>query len=347
MKSKLSISATVWCMCSCVLLLLDSCTKTLELPDNKAPKKIVLMAEMVAGDTVYIRAGQSIPLSAGQNMDFSLISGLSLTIKDDATEVPVAGAEDSLSATLHTIPFTSGKVLQPGKTYTVSATHSSLGKASAVLKIPDAISVALLDTASVSYNSDSVLRFRIRINDDGSKENYYVLECLKQVMDVKGSFQYNGTWLPITGNETLYNELRASGSVRIKTDTVYTRSYIRNLVYTNDNNTENASGIGLNVTQNRILMKDNRFNGTGYITEVYVQKNNINSAAKGRLIFYVKSVTPEYYNYLRAYEQNSSAGTFTSLQQVQKLETNVVNGGGMLGGVSLVKFTFLFDSWEF
>jgi hypothetical protein len=53
------------------LVLLSACTKPLKLPDIEAKQLIVLLGELVANDTVHIRAGQSVPIAAGSSMKYA------------------------------------------------------------------------------------------------------------------------------------------------------------------------------------------------------------------------------------------------------------------------------------
>lgn len=337
----------------CALLLgllfslsLGSCRKTLDLPGTDAERKVVLMGELVVGDSVYIRGGQSVPLSSGSDMTFRLPEGMLVTLTDGATHEVIAGVTDSLSGSLHTLLFSSALVPEAGKSYTVSALYPGYPAATATVEMPQPVNVIVVDTATVLYNADTVLRFRLRIKDDASADNYYVAECLKQYVNVVAKFFYGGVWLSVSENRSLYKQLKAVGAVPERSDTTYHRRYFRKSVYTNDNNTENAYATGLTAQQSRILLSDRNFNGQEYATDVYVHMNPSADSVKGQVMFFVKSVSADYFRFLKSYEQADGASAFISLNAPSRISSNVANGAGVIGGVSQLKITYLFDSWE-
>lgn len=326
--------------------LMGSCMKTLDLPGTGAGRKTTLLGELVAGDSLYIRGGQSVPVSSGSDMTFKLPEGLVLTLDDGVSPQAITGRQDSLSSSLHTLLFTSSAVPAAGGTYTITALYPGAPTANAIVQVPAPVSVSVLDTATVLYNSDTVLRFRLRIKDDAAKDNFYVFECLKQYMDVVAKFYHKGVWLTVSENRELYTRLSATGGLPERSDTIYYRRYFRKPVYTNDNNTENAYSTGLTAQQGRVLLTDRMFNGQEYNTEVYVHMNPSADSVKGLVNFYVKSVSADYFRFLKSYQQTDGASAFISLNSPAKVESNVTNGAGVIGGVSQVRITYLFDSWE-
>lgn len=323
----------------------SGCMKTLDLPGGDGERKIVLMGEFIVGDTVHFRAGQSVPVSAGSDMTFRLPDALLLTIDDGVSTRTISGIEDSLSYRLHTLLCTAGGTIAPATTYTVTAVHPGMPAATALVQIPRPVDAVILDTATVIYNTDTVLRFRVRIRDDASKSNYYVFECLKQYMDVNAQFFYQGVWLPVSENRKLYNQQLAAGSLQERSDTSYYNRFFRKAVYTNDNNTENAYINGLTAQQSRILLSDRTFNGQEYTTDVYVQLSTSADSVHGLTLFYIKSVSADYFEFLKAYQQTDGASAFLSLSAPAKVGSYVTNGAGVIGGVSQIKVSYLFDTW--
>lgn len=321
------------------------CMKTLDLPAGGGERKIVLMGELVVGDTIHFRAGQSVPVAAGSDMTFSVPDALMLTIDDGVSTRTISGTEDSLSSRLHTLLCTSGGNIAPATTYRITAVHPGMPVATALVQIPGQVDAVILDTATVIYNTDTVLRFRVRIHDDASRSNYYVFECLKQYMDVTAQFFYQGVWLPVSENRKLYNQQLAAGSLQERSDTSYYNRFFRKAVYTNDNNTENAYINGLTAQQSRILLSDRTFNGQDYTTDVYVQLPPSTDSVKGLTHFYIKSVSADYFEFLKAYQQTDGASAFLSLSAPAKVGSYVTNGAGVIGGVSQIKVSYLFDTW--
>lgn len=335
------------CFCGLLLLVAGGCSKTLDLPAGKAERKIVLFAELVADDTLYMRAGLSVAVNAGSDMKFTVPDGLGIMLSDAKSAKLLPGGIDSLTPFAHTYVYTDPRVLATGDSFAITATYPGMATATATVVIPKPFSVSLVDTATVQYNSDSTLKFRLKIDDDPSVDNYYVVECLKQHMDVVPSFFYNDKWLPVAINRALYARLKAEGPVSERTDTTYYRRFSRVQLYTNDNNTENAYDEGLTMLQDRVLLKDRVFNGSSYYTDVYVRKAPTIDSVKGVTIFYVKNVTREYFEFLKSYEQYSgSSSSFNSLDQPRNLKSNVKNGGGVVGGVSQRTYRFLMDNWS-
>lgn len=335
------------CACGFILLVAGGCSKTLDLPAGKAERKIVLFAELVAGDSLYMRAGLSVAVTSGSDMKFSVPDGLSVVLSDGTSSKVLPGGVDSLTSSAHTYVYTDPRVLAVGDSFSVSATYPGMETATATVVIPKPVSVSLVDTSSVQYNSDSTIKFRLKIDDDPSADNYYVVECLKQHMDVVHTFFYNDKWLPVAINRALYARLKAEGPLSERTDTTYYRRFSRIQLYTNDNNTENAYDEGLTMLQDRVLLKDRMFNGGTYYTDVYVRKAPTIDTVKGMTIFYVKNVTREYFEFLKSYEQYSAgSSSFNSLDQPRNLKSNVKNGGGVVGGVSQTTFRFLMDNWS-
>lgn len=327
------------------------CGKDLPLPDVNGERKIILLGELIAGDSIYFRAGISIPLSGKSVLSFQLPVGMTGFVQDgDGAATALNTYVDTSSYKLYTLPYFHSKKINDGNVYTVSCNYAELGTASATVKIPAQIDALITDTSSGKYANDSVWKIKVLIKDPANTANYYVIEAVKQLMNVKGYFMNLGAWQLIDDNRQAYETLKASGNVVTKFDTTYYREYIRNAIYTADPNTENVYDAGSFTPSKRVLLKDLRFNGNLYETDVYVVKNSstvFSDAPKGRIIIYVKSVTAEYYKFLKAYETYSSSTGFTTTEQPVKMEGNVQNGMGIVGGVSQIKYIFLKDNWNY
>src|SRR6478609_8038784 len=89
----------------CFLWLITACGKKLVLPSTEN-QKIVLLGELVAGDSMHLRAGISTVVQSGATMNETLIQNLSITIKDNGNNTTqLSGMEDDLSMMEHTISF--------------------------------------------------------------------------------------------------------------------------------------------------------------------------------------------------------------------------------------------------
>lgn len=336
----------MWAGLCFMIVVALSCKKELPLPDISTQKKIVLIGEFIAGDTFKLRAGQSIAVSGKEQLSFQLLEGLSLELKDTTGySYPLSAYQDSFIQMLYTVPFAGKEMVKSGMEYTINANHASLGTATAHIKIPGPIDAAVTDTAFTMYSNNGTLRIRITINDPGNAVNYYVIEAVKQVMDIQGYFYYNGIWHSLQTESSLYDFLRSSGNnPATKFDTVFQNKYVRQPVYTSDINSDNVTDNGANTAAKRILLKDLNFNGSTYNTNVYVGEDNSGipfDSTMGRVFVYIKSVSPDYFKFLKSYETYDPMSGYTSLEQPVKIEGNVINGLGMIGGVSQVTYTYI------
>lgn len=338
-------------MVSPILLMTSSCTKTLPLPEIKNANKIVLLGELVAGESFYFRAGQSAAVSnnSGQ-VNFQILSNLTVTLNDSAGNVySMYGQEDDYSQMLYTVPYTLDSLTAGSGVYIITATHSALGTATARVRIPEQINAEVTDTVSTPYATDKTLKVKIRLKDPGNATNYYVIEALKQMMLITGYFYYDNSWYAMTDDTALYNQLKATGNVVTRFDTTYYPGYLRQYIYTADPNSENAQDNGSFTRSRRILLKDAQFNGNDYETTVYVVHETPDSTIdqRGRVILYIKSVSEDYFKFLKSYEVFLPTLGYNATEQPVKVQGNVQNGYGMIGGVSQVTFTYINDTWTF
>jgi len=332
------------------VLLLNACTKELKLPDIDAKKQIVLLGELIGGDTVHIRVGQSVPLSNGSILAFQTPSGLSIDMKEQIS-APwlLTSSADKWTKSLYTLAFSSSHTVVPGYTYQLNASSTTLGNAACNVYIPPPFSSSIVDTQTVLYFGSHMLRTQVQLQDDGNAANYYVIEAIKRYMSIDGMFTYKSQACKVSANRQLYDSLKKAGSLPPVTwDTTFRGDAARINIYTDDDATENiklSNALSLN---RRILLSDETFKGQSYTTRVYLDKTYFQSAtdtSKGQLMILVKSVSADYFNYLKYYEMYEPSTGFTSLSQPVKIEGNVTGGLGMIGGVYQHQYCYLFDHW--
>lgn len=337
-----------------VMTALAACTKKLELPDISYEKKITMMAELIANDSFYIRAGQSVPLTKNSSLYFDLLQNMKLNVTPEGMPAfPLAEYREEVTGQTYTLPFASNQKVIPGVRYAFSATHPELGTATAQIKIPGPFTASVKDTAHIQYSSADAIQADITINDDAAGEHYYVIEVLKQIVTIRNYFYHNNQWLDVSlyAYKLTYDSLVAAGvQVQKQSDTTFHRAYTRQGVYSNDANTENVKDGDIFAMNKRILLKDNYFNGQNYTTRVII-RNTINEfeeeARKGVVHIMVKSVPKEYFEFLKAYEQYDPSTGFNSLAPPVKLTGNVQNGLGMVGAAYEQRFSYWFDTWGF
>lgn len=331
-------------------VLLNACTKELKLPDIGAKKQIVLLGELIGGDTVHIRGGQSVPLSNGSTLTFETPSGLGIEMREmSGAPWTLTGITDQWTRSLYTLSFSSPHTVVPGYNYQFSASSASLGKATCNVYIPLPFPSLVVDTQTVLYSGSHLLRVRVQLTDDGNAKNYYVIEAVKKYMSVDGSFIYNNHFYRVSGDRQLYDSLKNAGTLpSVNWDTTFRGDAARINIYTDDDATENiklSNALSLN---RRILLTDETFQGQAYTTRVYLDKTLLQASAdsnKGQLAILVKSVSADYFNYLKYYEMYEPSTGFTSLSQPVKIDGNIEGGLGMVGGVYQHQYCYLFDHW--
>ncbi len=338
------------CVVLVALVAFSACNKDLDLPAVGGEKKITLLGELVAGDSFYLRAGQSIALSSNTALRFQLLENLSIAVKDtNGNTFPLNGYTDSFAQRMYTLPFSTTQKVVAGHIYSINAVHNTLGTATAPVYIPMQIKAAITDTASVKYGQDSTLRVKIKIDDPSATSEYYVIEAMKQKLSATAYYRRNGSWVKIDDDREGYEAQRATGVVTTKVDTVYYKDFIRQALYTADANSENIYQVGSFSRSKRVLLRDARFNGQNYETMVFVVRTVENlfmeDSTLGRVIVQVKSVSKEYFEFLKAYESYDPSSGYNSFQQPVKIQGNVNNGMGIVGGVSQISYSYLSGNW--
>ncbi|RYE23662.1 MAG: hypothetical protein EOP51_09810 [Sphingobacteriales bacterium] len=324
--------------------LLQSCSKTLPLPSTDSQNAIVMIGELVAEENAALRAGQTIGVNVNGSKQIAALGDLSLSIKDEnGADIAMSGMEDSLTSKLKTIPFTANIQLQPKHSYTLTARHSKLGTANVTVPIPQPFTARLISAIPVQFSGEDVVKFTIQI-DDPQGEDIYSIECVKQQINVTGEFQYKGQWLDIPTNYFLYDSLRQQNhATATRYDTTFYNVLSREYMYTSDPNTDNVQANTTTYAYSHILLKDTKFNGGQYTTEVYARKTDFNSTLfNGQLVLMVKSISKDYYTYLGQYEGTTSY-TFSSNDVPATIKGNVANGFGIVGGAYKRQFNYVVD----
>lgn len=317
------------------LVLLGGCNTDLPLPVSSGERKIVLLGELTANDTMFIRAGQSV-LIQNSGAKPPLIRELQVTVSDrQGINTALLERLDVMSDTLFTVPFSSAAFVKAGDVYQISANHPQLGMVKASVAIPKPFTASLKGIGFTTYNGDSVLQFDIDISDANAASAFYVLEVIQQSVLIKGYFTYNGRELPIKDNEALYNNLKSTGTeTHDRYDTVYVPQYSRREFYTSDAQSDNAGG-SLDRIYKRVFLQGKNFGGILHNTHMFIPQRAIygQSGQLARTIVCVKSVAADYFTYLKGYDQYDPSSGSSGDAAPANLEGNVQGGFGMVGGV--------------
>jgi hypothetical protein len=307
----------------------------LPLPGAGAERKVVLAGELTAGDSVLIRAGQSTPISAASGT--KLVQDLSLLLRDaSGISTTLRVAEDHLSYTLFTLPYSSPRVIVAGETYQLQSGHPELPAVTAEVQVPRAFTATLATIKKISYNGDSALSLELLISDPGHAKALYVIEAIRQPVLLYGYFSFNGNEYRISENRWLYDSLKSEQvPVSERYDTSYSGLYERQQVYTTDAASENLAGASPGRPFGRIFIPGRAFGSPAHYTQILIPEKELfgEHALHAQTTVYVKSVSPDYYDFLKAYEQYDPTTGVGGNTAPLKLEGNVNGGFGMVGGV--------------
>lgn len=319
------------------------------MPDIPNDKKLVLIAELIANDTMYVRAGQSVPVSKNnKSVKFSELSNITVQVSENNNTIALQERFEVDGSSAYTTPFSAGDKIKAGTQYTVSAVHPELDNVAATISVPNKFEGRVVDTVGVVYSSSNALQADIEIKDNLSEENFYVIEVLKQLVRVKREFFYKGQWLDfdVTANKLLFLDLMNNGiSVAKRSDTSYYKAYTRLGISSDDNNTENFKDGDAYALNKRILLKDAVFLGETYNLRIIVRPTVEDE--NGLVHILIKSVPKEYFEFLKSYEEYYPSVSYNTFTPQVKIEGNVQGGLGMVGAAYQQKFSYWVGDWSF
>jgi hypothetical protein len=320
-----------WLYLLSLLCLFASCENELPLPVPTEPAKITLIGELVAGDSVQIRAGQSMYLGSAPQLP----SGLQIILKDSAgPETPFLQGADFKMYSLYTIPFSNATTIGAGKKYGIHAKHPTLGEVNAAVTIPNSFSATLVGKRFTSYAGDQVLDLDFDMNDNRSNAAKYVVEIVRRDITLSGYFFFQSIRYTVYDNKQLFDSLRNAGvALSGQIDTNILSDFDRQTFYAEDESSDDSTSSGR--LFRRIFLTGARFNGSLHRTHLFVPRTYLDEQPGQyvQLVVNIKSVATDYFEYLRAYEAYSGGPEPGSNIVPKQLPGNVVGGFGMIGGV--------------
>lgn len=332
----------VYFICSLLSLTgLSSCETTLKLPVS-GERKIVLMGELVAGDTVYFHGGQSIPVKDGASQRYELLRGLEVTLQDgNGLNRRMEGREDGLPASEYMLSYSAADVIHAGRTYSLSANDPALGTATASVAIPEPFAATVLDTARVTFMGQACIRLRLSITDAPAAAHFYVVEVLNQSAITEPFFLFNGAWLRLSEHLELYDSLLNAGvTVDEKIDEVLLSSFSRVNFYTTDPASEHLLNGNIDQAARRLLLTDITFNGGSHQSDIYIPVNMVGTGFP--TVVQIKSVAADYFRFLQGYEDYNPYFSGTTLVAPVRLQGNIRDGLGIVGGVFRHQYRYRF-----
>jgi len=333
-----------------VLIVMVSCKKTFS-SGQFVDDKLVVLAEITAGDSMEIPIGKTIKVGSGGLIRFEKVKEATVTIKDansrTYTLLPNWSPQYNYNPTT---VFTNRRYFRSNMTYFIEINHPTLGIIKASTHIPVTPKIISLDTSAEIYRGKDVLAATITLQDDGANENFYVIEAVKESVKSNKFFYYNGKRYNYDSQEgwAVYERVKNTPGFQLLRDTIPQNNFTRLNLYTEDNNSENSRIDNLANPFRRIFIPDLNFNGQNYTTKVYLDRQLFiatDPKKKGRVRLQVKSASKELYDYLLVYEKyKTDFGQVPSSQLISPIG-NVQNGLGIFGGSSRRERIFYFDQF--
>lgn len=335
------------------MLLMVSCTHPPEmgLPANN---KMVILAEITAGDSAYIPIARSIDVGNGSPIQFARVRDASVIITgaDGATMNPRLN-EDAVFNDVPGSVYSSPASFSANTDYSIQITHPEWGVAEATTHIPASFVANGMTIESGDLAGKEVVDFRFSIQDNADEENYYILEALKRPTILSHYFIWQGVRYDYDTKEgkQMHETIEDDEDVDIPIleDTTLSGELVRLHLFTKDKNTDNAAIGPADSSFNRIFISDQSFNGQSFATGFAILQSEItpvNPNEIGTVIIRVKSVHKDFYNYMLQYEKYRSNLAKLPAEQLFSPKGNIRNGLGIFGGSYKNEWKFYYEDLE-
>ena len=321
-------------------------------PEDNEDDKLVVLAEATEGDQVRIPIGRTIRAGGGNLLQFEKVNDATVVLSEDHGGKWILRADKSPQfADNPTSVFTVRQWYKPNTNYTLEVSHPVLGNARATTRIPPAVQIVRLDTASALRQGKPVLECKLMLHDVPDLLEGYVIEAVKQLVKIRRTFTHNGSRYDLDTEEgkTLYEKVKNDPSVKLHRDTLPQQKFLRLNLYTNDKKIENLRFENPDNPYRRIFLTDIYFTGNEYELVFSIDKEFFVSNApdqKGRILLQIKSASKELYKYLITYEKYKTDFGSIPANQLSSPAGNVQYGLGVFGGSTQVEKTYYYDNLE-
>ena len=330
------------------LLLMQAACRKDPYQDQPANNELVILAEIVAGDSVKIPVSKSIQVGNGGIISFEKVNSASVKLaRQDGkswtlrlnTSPDYAGNPASI--------YTTPQRPRPNMTYTLQVQDPLSGTVTSQTTIPPLVHVKNIDTIPEIRNGDPMLRLRFTLVDSPGAKHYFIFEALKESLKITHYFYWQGAryGYDTKDGKQLYDQVKGNPMVKLFRDTTSCNTFKRLNVFTDDANVNNAQVSSLDSPFRRIFLSGDIFNGT-YTTSVLVDRRYFKADDPhdaGRVLLQVKSVSPELYNYLFWYEKYKSDIGSVPPGQLYSPPGNIQHGLGIFGSSTRRQWVYYFD----
>lgn len=331
-----------------VLLVTGSCKKNF-LPDQSGDDKLVILSEATAGDLVRIPIGKTIRAGGGNLVKFEKVNDATVVLSEDRGGKWLLKADKSQQfAANPTSVFTFRHYFRHNTKYTVEITHPVLGTARAVTSIPAPVKIPHIDTATEMRLGKPVLTVKMIIKDSLDHGDFYIIEAVKQLINLRRYFYFNGTRYDFDTPQgaAKYEEVKNNPGVKLLRDTLPQQKFLRLNLFCTDGNIDNVRFDNPDNPLRRIFLPDATFDGESYLLKFSIDKELFVTPAanqKGRVLLQVKLASKDLYRYLLTYEKYKTDFGSIPANQLSSPVGNVQNGLGVFGGSSQRERVYYFD----
>jgi len=317
--------------------------------DQFEDDRLVILAEISAGDSVKIPVGKTIKVGNGNLLRFERVNDATVTLKEENSRTWILQPSFAWQfASNPTSVFTNRKRYKSNTIYSIEIKHPTMGVATATTRIPMFPKWTTVDTTTQEHESRNTLAVTINFQDPADKDDYYIVEGIKELLKPGKSFVYQGVRYDYytTQGKALYDQVKNVPGVVLHNDTVSINKFLRLELYTEDVATENARLESLHNPFRRLFLTDKSFNGQSYTLKFYVDKQFFTATEplhKGRVRIQFKAVSKELFDYLLDYEKYKTDFGSVPANQLPSPAGNVTNGLGILGGSARREKIYYFD----
>lgn len=342
-----------WYFLLACAVMISSCKKNL-YQNQKNENKLVVLAEITAGDSAFIPVAKSLIAGSGNPIAFEKINNASVTIagqNETERQLRFNNASDfnSNPASIYSHPA----IFTYNTGYTLKIDHPELGSVTATTHIPAPFIVKNVRSEEGDLRGKEVLNFSFDIDDAANEDNYYVFEAVKQLVHLSRYFIWQGVRYDYDtqAGKDLYEILEDEddADISLRKDTVATNTYIRLNVFTGDAKTDNINMGSLDSSFRRIFIRDSLFNGASYSTTFSIAMDHfeaVNPQEKGIIAVRIKSVAKAFYHYMLQYEKYKTDFGTMPAGGLTSPTGNIQNGLGIFGGSCKKEWKFFYDELE-